>query len=191
MATEADPKFHDGATPITGVAPSPPLSDAERQQLFGSFAWTSAPTPDNPEAITITGDWVAKHIVTVPLPQLAPLNVHSARFHALGAHQLFAVFDAWQHAGLIGKVCSWDGSFVARKKRGHTGNAASDLSNHSWGTAFDINARWNPLGARPALAGTLGSVRELVSIARQFGFFWGGDFRSRVDGMHFELCRLL
>jgi hypothetical protein len=64
------------------------------------------------------------------------------------------------------------------------------LSNHAWGTGFDINAKWNPLGAVPALRGDTGSVRELVPIAHDHGFFWGGHF-SRSDGMHFEVARVL
>ena len=34
-----------------------------------------------------------------------------------------------------------------------------------------------------------GCVRELVPIAHDHGFYWGGHF-TRQDGMHFELARL-
>jgi len=61
------------------------------------------------------------------------------------------------------------------------------LSNQSWGTAFDINAAWNGLGRRPPLVGEKGSVRELVQLANQHGFYWGGHFSKRPDGMHFEV----
>lgn len=189
--TNPDPRFDVSLTPVTGPLPPLPLTAAQREQIFGSFIWQPTPAPDNPERITIVGDWVAKHIVTVSLPQLAHLGAHSARFHSLGADQLQGLFAAWESAGLLPKILSWDGSFVARKKRGNKGNTPSDLSNHAWGTAFDINARWNSLGQTPRALGTLGSVRELVSLARHFGFFWGGDFHSRLDGMHFELCRVL
>ena len=60
----------------------------------------------------------------------------------------------------------------------------------TWSTAFDINYAWNRLGALPALRGEKGSVRELVAIAHQHGFYWGGHF-SRRDGMHFEVARVL
>jgi hypothetical protein len=36
--------------------------------------------------------------------------------------------------------------------------------------------------------GQHGSVRELVSIANEHGFFWGGHFDKRRDGMHFEVA---
>jgi hypothetical protein len=65
------------------------------------------------------------------------------------------------------------------------------LSNHAFGGAFDINDQWNGLGETPALVGARGCVRELVEIANRFGFFWGGHYSHRPDGMHFEIARLL
>jgi hypothetical protein len=43
----------------------------------------------------------------------------------------------------------------------------------------------------PALKGELGSVRELVPLANRHGFYWGGHFRGRPDGMHFEAARII
>jgi hypothetical protein len=67
----------------------------------------------------------------------------------------------------------------------------SKLSNHAFGSAFDINAKWNPLGHTPALVGKEGAVRKLVPIANDYGFYWGGHFTSRKDGMHFEVAKIL
>lgn len=64
-------------------------------------------------------------------------------------------------------------------------------SNHAWGTAFDINVPWNGLGATPALVGARGSVRKLVPLANEHGFYWGGHFNGRPDGMHFEIAQIL
>lgn len=36
--------------------------------------------------------------------------------------------------------------------------------------------------------GKQGCVRELVEIATEQGFYWGGHFKSRPDGMHFEVA---
>jgi hypothetical protein len=47
------------------------------------------------------------------------------------------------------------------------------------------------LGKRPALVSEKGSVRELVPIANKYGFYWGGHFNSRPDGMHFEAAKIL
>jgi hypothetical protein len=40
------------------------------------------------------------------------------------------------------------------------------------------------------LTGQKGSVRELVPIANECGFFWGGFF-TRQDGMHFEIGKII
>jgi hypothetical protein len=42
----------------------------------------------------------------------------------------------------------------------------------------------------PALKGKQGCVRELVPIANQHGIYWGGHFKRRPDGMHFELAKV-
>jgi hypothetical protein len=52
------------------------------------------------------------------------------------------------------------------------------------------NAAFNPLGADPATFGEKGCLYELVPIANNHGFFWGGHFRRRKDGVHFELAVL-
>ncbi len=83
-------------------------------------------------------------------------------------------------------MINWAGSYVPRFIRG----SRTTLSNHAFGTAFDINTRENALGAIPALVGKHGSVRKLVPLANQHGFYWGGHFKSRKDGMHFEIAEL-
>ena len=98
---------------------------------------------------------------------------------------MLALFERWEQAGLKPLVSSWAGAFTPRFTRG----SRSVLSNHAYGSAFDINAEWNGLGALPRLLSERGSVRKLVPIANELGFYWGGHF-SRRDGMHFELARL-
>lgn len=175
-----------------------PLSLAERETLFGKFAFKPNPTTDNPEGITITDGWPSKNISTVEIPQLkgvrgAPSS-GKIQFHTKAVPQLVALWQAWEDAGLLPHVQSWAGSWAPRFVRG----SRSYLSNHASGTAFDINASFNPLGVVPALVGQKGSVRNLVPIANQHGFFWGGHFGSgsgqagsRSDGMHFEVAFIL
>lgn len=56
-------------------------------------------------------------------------------------------------------------------------------SNHSWGTAVDINAPANPR-RRPLTTNIPRGVREMW---KNNGFRWGGDFTTSVpDPMHFE-----
>lgn len=176
---------------LTPRAPFPALvSNLQRQQLFGAFDFQPDPLPSNPENIRVLGSWAAENMVAVPLPQLRHV-VGSPRstqvyFHRRGVTQFTALWQAWEQAGLLDRVLTWGGSYVPRLVRG----SKTALSNHSFGTAFDINMAQNGLGRYPASIGDMGSVRELVALAHQHGFYWGGHF-SRRDGMHFELARLL
>lgn len=170
---------------------SPLTTTAQRQAVFGTFQFQPAPIPSNPENIRILGNWTAQNIVTVPIPQLDSLmGVGRGRmqFHRLAATQLTDLWNAWGQAGLIPLVLSFNGSFVPRFQRDSN---PPKLSNHAFGSAFDINVTMNPFKVIPALISQRGSVRKLVEIANQHGFFWGGHFSTRPDGMHFEIARIL
>jgi len=140
--------------------------ERERERLFGRFEYVAAPTAGNPEAIRVVGEW-KRNIVAVDIPQLVRLGLRKrprVYAHRLVSEQLRGLWQAWEDEGVLGLVRSWNGSYAARFKRG----SRSVLSNHAFGTAFDINARWNRLGAVPALKGEVGSVRELVPVAASF-----------------------
>jgi peptidoglycan hydrolase-like protein with peptidoglycan-binding domain len=173
----------------------PPLrNDAERQRIFGKFAYVAAPSTANPQAIKITDGWDQANIVSVTVPGLAGLaygwggaSKGKLSFHRRAAPQLVSLWQAWQAAGLLDRLLTFDGAFVPRFQRGNT----AALSNHAFGSAFDINARWNGFGKPAAKIGEMGCVMALVSLANQWGFYWGGHFSGRVDGMHFEVAKLL
>lgn len=58
---------------------------------------------------------------------------------------------------------------------------SSNMSLHSYAIAIDLNYEGNELGdSTPAMD------RNVVKIFKKHGFFWGGDYRGRKDGMHFE-----
>ncbi len=165
----------------------PPLvSNSERANLLGTMAYRSKPFPGNPENIEITNNWDKVNIIKVAVPQLIPLKgTPTVYFHKKGANQLVKLFADWQNAGLLHKILTWEGAYNPRFVRG----SITVLSNHAFGTAFDINYSWNKLGVVPALVGQKGSVRELVEIANKNGFYWGGHF-TRKDGMHFEVAKI-
>ena len=167
---------------------NPLVSTADRQRVFGAFEFRSEPVPSNPENIRILGNWEQTNIVRFQLSQLVgvqgALHDGGVRFHKQVADQVIDLWKAWDDAGLLGRVLTWDGAFVPRFVRG----SRKALSNHAFGTAFDINASFNPRGARPVLGGKKGSVRELVTIANGLGFYWGGHFGTKPDGMHFEVA---
>lgn len=169
---------------------APLATNEERAALFGKFAFVGAPTPDEPAAIQITDGWDQQNIVWVNVPQLRGVRGTNRKkgiqFHQKGIPQLLAMFQAIGDAGLANRVLYFDGSFVPRFQRG----SRDALSTHSWGSSLDLNADWNDFGSPPAGLGMKGCLLEVVKIANDHGFSWGGHFSSRIDGMHFELTRL-
>ncbi|RYZ09228.1 MAG: peptidoglycan-binding protein [Myxococcales bacterium] len=165
-----------------------PLGQAGRQQRFGKYDFVAAPVDGNPEAIQIHGGWVAENIQMFTIPQLKNVSGAAAegraQFHREVGPRVLELFQRWEEAGHLGSILTYGGSFVPRFVRG----SRSVLSPHAHGSAFDINVAWNGFGAVPAKLGGRGSVRALVPIANELGFYWGGHFKRR-DGMHFELAR--
>lgn len=74
-----------------------------------------------------------------------------------------------------------DWGYAFRMVRG----SEDSLSNHSSGTALDLNATQHPLGA----VGTFeaGKVPMIQALAKKYGLRWGGDYKNRKDEMHFEV----
>ena len=100
---------------------------------------------------------------------VAPLLVgFAAEFHALIEPIDEGTLDDW--------------GYCYREIRG----SATALSNHSSGTAIDLNSKIHPLGK----AGTfpLEKVAMIQALAKKYGLRWGGDYRGRKDEMHFEIA---
>jgi hypothetical protein len=165
----------------------PLVANADRAAVFGEFRYE--PVGPDTDDIRILGGWQKANIQPVTVPQLVGVKGAPATgriwVHTLVVEQVRALFQAWDDAGLTDLILTWDGSFVPRFVRG----SRTTLSNHAWGTAFDVNYPWNRLGTVPAMRGDKGSVRALVPVADDHGFYWGGHF-SRRDGMHFEVARV-
>ena len=75
-----------------------------------------------------------------------------------------------------------DWGYAYRDVRGST----TTLSNHSSGTAIDLNATRHPLGK----VGTFPNekVPMIRALAKKYGLIWGGDYKNRKDEMHFEIA---
>jgi D-alanyl-D-alanine carboxypeptidase/Putative peptidoglycan binding domain len=187
-----NPGFEDSSAEEDGPNWPPPPDfgplDAEgRKQAFGEYAYEAAPTEGNPEGIRILGDWVEKNIVRVRIPQLSFfVSEGQVRLHRLAAPLFVRFFEELEHNQLADQVLQFGGTFAPRFIRG----SRTSLSNHAYGSAMDLNVPWNRLGTTPALRGKVGSVRELVAIANACGLYWGGHFKQRPDGMHFEVAKL-
>lgn len=176
--------------PITG--------NATREKLFGKIEFIAKPTKTNPEGIIITNDFESKNIVRVDLPALSKATggkYSAMRWHKDCEYQLVKMFERLEKENLHTKILSYAGAFYPRFIRG----SRTQLSNHSWGTAFDCNVPQNGLGKKPAMIGEIGCVREIVPIANEYGFYWGGHFGvdsngkviGRMDGMHFEIAKII
>lgn len=74
-----------------------------------------------------------------------------------------------------------DWGYCFRMVRGTT----DKLSNHSSGTAIDLNAPKHALGK----VGTFPAekVPMIRALATKYGLKWGGDYVTRKDEQHFEL----
>lgn len=208
-----DNHYRDRAAP--GYPPRPDdlgsPSNAFRNRTFTCFKFKQLRRSARPdaEAIVITGscdgaisDWSAEMIIDIEVPQLAFAVGYAGRVtcHKRAAASIAAVFAAWERADLLHLIRTYEGCFVPRYKReqappggnGHGLRQSADveeLSNHAFGSAFDINAGDNGFGEPVQKIGQRGCVRELVEIANQHGLYWGGHFGT-TDGMHFELARL-
>lgn len=162
------------------------LSNATRERLFGKFTFKATPAPGDLERIFVNPPWPRENIIEVQVPALK--KVQNIPYRGVALHKLVMphfeeLIAAWEEAGLLSKILTWNGGYVPRFRRGQAEKRV--LSSHSWGSAFDCNARWNPFRKPPAALKTEGSVRELAVIAKKLGWVWGGDFRT-PDGMHFE-----
>ena len=76
-----------------------------------------------------------------------------------------------------------DWGYAYRAVRGFS----TTLSNHSSGTAVDLNATDHPLGSTATF-----SAEETAEIHRRLDLYdgcirWGGDYVNRKDSMHFEI----
>lgn len=140
-------------------------------------------------------DWGAFNFVTANVSGSVALK--NIRVHREAAVPLKRSFSAWHDADLLHLIIGYAGAYNPRYKRGRSGPAShgtressevSALSNHAFGSAFDINSYQNAYGAYLAEVHEAGCVRELVPLAHEHGFYWGGYFGKR-DGMHFELAR--
>jgi len=79
----------------------------------------------------------------------------------------------------VGALDDW--GYCYRMVRGET----TKLSNHSSGTAIDLNSTKHPLGK----IGTFPAekVPMIRALAKKYGLKWGGDYKKRKDEMHFEI----
>lgn len=164
------------------------LSEAGRQKVWGPLEYEVVGGKP-----VRTNDWYADNVITIQVPQLVGVNVYGTlssgrcQFHKLAAAQLLGAFQQADEAGFADLLLTYGGTYNMRFIRGST----TTLSNHAFAVAIDLNMAWNGLGKQPALFGEEGSLRQMVSIFERWGFYWGGWYRNRKDGQHFECVERL
>jgi hypothetical protein len=133
---------------------------------------------------TLDPRWQSEFLGRVALPFAIPLSwdltrtVTQITCHKLLTSVMSEMFTNIQTAGLQPKITSFGGCFCFRPQR-----TGTKLSAHSWGIAIDLNPEANAQG-------TAGNMdQDVVSIFRDAGFEWGGDWKGKVrDPMHFQFC---
>ena len=112
--------------------------------------------------------------------------VRHIMFHRLAAGALLAALeDIWDHCGHDQTVLNdtglqnYSGTFNCRAVRG-----SSRLSVHAFGAAIDFDAAHEPMN----FTHTSHMADFVIADFKARGAFWGGDFKSRQDPMHFQLA---
>ena len=80
----------------------------------------------------------------------------------------------------VGQLDDWGYAF--RMTRG----SDKVLSNHSSGTAIDLNAIKHPLGKSNTFNKDQRNIINLL--ITKYGLAWGGNYKKRKDDMHFEIA---
>jgi hypothetical protein len=152
------------------------LPQAKITELFGD------PAPFIRDDGSVSHEWETQILGTVTLPDPLPLAwapkslVTKIRCHKRLVTVLSAVFsDLFAQSDLWSLVNDYAGCYSWRLQRG-----ATLPSRHCWAAAIDINANDNPLGTVPKMD------PRIVAVFAAHGFYWGGNFKNRKDGMHYE-----
>lgn len=131
--------------------------------------------------------WQAKNLVPVTPPwQMSYGNtpVKTIMFHRLCADALAKSFaDIWSKYRSVDEIHRiglhrFSGAYNFRVVRG-----SSRLSDHAFGAAIDIDGDRNPMTLDQGFKYPLA---EVAPFFKANGAFWGGDFKHRRDGMHFQ-----
>jgi hypothetical protein len=138
--------------------------------------------------IEVDPQWVAQNIVTITLPGLnRQVQVHkNAADHFITAFNYIkngtAVVNG-KEVSLLSLIKTMDGTYVTRHVNW---DPARGLSNHSWGTAIDINASGHFGYVDPQKDVDDPNLILWEKAFKPAGFSWGNRYS---DSMHYELIK--
>jgi hypothetical protein len=96
---------------------------------------------------------------------------------------LHRAFSNLQAAGLHREIKTFDGCYSDRDVRG-----SAAISLHAWAAAIDLNAACDGMVEHPTVRQRMGEWSpEFIQIMKEAGLFYGGDFISRADPMHWAM----
>ena len=136
------------------------------RELTGPTGW---PASEDRKALGIESFVVPGTKIKLACAQaVAPLLVNFAKEF----HELVEPIDQ-------GQLDDWGYAF--RMTRG----SDKVLSNHSSGTAIDLNALKHPLGKSNTF--NKEQCNMITLLITKYGLAWGGHYKKRKDEMHFEI----
>jgi hypothetical protein len=151
---------------------------------FGQFRYRNT----SGGRIEVDPNWIAQNIVTITLPGLnRSVQVNrAAKDNFIYAFTLIKNGTATingRQVSLLSLVKTMDGTFVTRHVNW---DPSRGLSNHSWGTAIDINADSHFRYVDPNSEPYDPNVILWEKAFKPAGFSWGNSYS---DSMHFELLK--
>ncbi len=184
--TASPPAAVSRGSQVTSTSQYPKVSKINGS--FGQFRYREL----SGGRIEIDPQWIAANIVTITLPglnQRVQVNKGAADNFIKAFNYIkngTAVVNGRQ-VSLLSLVKTMDGTFVTRHVNW---NPSRGLSNHSWGTAIDINASSHYVGLRIDPNSTTDPNAILWRKAFQpAGFSWGNRYSTGPDSMHFEVLK--
>jgi D-alanyl-D-alanine carboxypeptidase len=152
-----------------GDAQDGPARPAELKARFGEPA---VGLPYAQDWVRLDPAFLRRQMVTGRVPLLGAVTCHRRMIPALRS-----ALGELRGRGLghLVEPAEYAGCYAPRRIQ-----PSGTLSLHAWGLAVDLNAASNPLG------GESSQDPRLVRTMERHGFFWGGDFPTVPDPMHFE-----
>jgi hypothetical protein len=152
-----------------GEAQDAPARPAELKARFGEPA---VALPYGEDWVRLDPGFVRRHIVSRRVPLLGAVTCHRRMISPLRS----AMAELRRRGlGHLVDAAEYAGCYAPRRIQ-----PSGTLSLHAWGLAVDLNAASNPVG------GASNQDRRLVRTMERHGFYWGGDFPTVPDPMHFE-----
>lgn len=168
------------STPATNYSKYPKVS--KNNGIYGQFNYRDL----SGGRIEIDPWWIAQNIVTITLPGLN----QKVQVHREAADNFIQAFNYIKNGtatingrqvSLLSLIKTMNGTFVTRHVNW---NPSRGLSNHSWGTAIDINASDHFRYVNPSREPNDPNLILWEKAFKPAGFSWGNSYS---DAMHFEL----